>query len=122
MTDKPQGWPPEPWVQSWCHIKDANGAFVIKAESGAHGEGHYDLVPNDELGDGAEGAVMQRIVACVNACAGVPTEKLLCEVAGPDTAACKCGAIIHYTRPKESSWVLLLCRWCDERVKVNFDT
>lgn len=53
MTDKPQDWAKEPWSHSKeGYIVDANG---------------------DAIGSFAD---EQRSIACVNACAGVPTEAL----------------------------------------------
>ena len=71
-----QNWAPEPWIKDHGNIIDANENDVIRLESGAHGEGHYDIMPDAET-YGEEDVVMHRIIACVNACAGVPTGWLI---------------------------------------------
>ena len=58
---------PEPWDYGDCqNVTDANGKTVV-----ADGIAFATGVPSEESKD-----VSRRIVACVNACAGIPTEQL----------------------------------------------
>jgi hypothetical protein len=63
-----QDWAPEPWAPEdrWYNIwfNDANGNEV--GERGEDGDEGYKI----------DKATRDRITACVNACAGVPTEML----------------------------------------------
>lgn len=67
MPERPQPWAKEPWESHENNgritVEDADGKMVMRFGSGAEG-------------DWLTRANIPRIVACVNACAGVPTKWL----------------------------------------------
>ena len=95
-------WAPEPITCENGHLYGADGDFLVSPD--------YNM----------EQATGDRLAACYNACAGVPTERLLREAHGTHSVACTCGYIHRYTPPERGvSHMRFGCRWCGEVVGVD---
>lgn len=71
MPDPEQSHTPEPWViKRWQRTLMIIGNF-----DGTHGQGLAHTVGLRGI-DGLDAANARRIIACVNACRGIPTEDL----------------------------------------------
>ena len=108
-------WAPEPWKLTEA---DPMSSFVEDGEL----DGIFEIEDRGMLYKIPDGT-MHRIIACVNACAGVPTEVLLREAAGDETTTCSCGRIFYFSKPPPNhpvKEIRLCCRWCGDTTGVRF--